>query len=91
MFSPTLEGPLQNPERRDIAIEITHDSMTSPKLENQPLDDARSPYNDGVFGNEQPNAENTSGEEEGDGTLKRVRIKNNNKGGINNKKSTSHQ
>ena len=56
MSAPTLEGPLQNPERRDIAIEIILDSVTSPHLETQPLDEARSPRNDGDIGNEQPNA-----------------------------------
>jgi hypothetical protein len=71
MTAPTLEGPLQNPERRDIAIEITHDSVTFPQLETQPLDEARSPRNDGDTGNEQPNAENTFREEKGDGSIEK--------------------
>jgi hypothetical protein len=56
MFTPTLEGPLQNLEGRDIAIEITHDSVTSPQLGTQTLDEVISPRNDGDTSNEQPNA-----------------------------------
>jgi hypothetical protein len=56
MTSLALGGPLQNPERGDIAIEITQGSGTFTQMEKHPLDEAKSPHNDGDTGDEQPNA-----------------------------------
>jgi hypothetical protein len=71
-------------------VDINDNNQSSNKT--QPLDEERSPCNDGDIFNEQPNVESNFGEEKGDErALKRVTVKKNKKGGMNKKKVMSHQ